>query len=348
MVQRSAKFWLAAGALVIATSVLFGACASQKENAAPTAKKVDRGVKFSHAHDAHKEIGCTDCHAIENSHAAMPTHEQCGTCHDINMDKPDEQACGFCHTRPGFEILERKPILDEEIKFSHQAHVDNKVECKTCHTNPDKAALPTTALKPFCMDCHGKVNPALNECSVCHNKITRDTVPQFRGETRIQHDAPAIWEHVHGQESRVNAAYCALCHDQQRSCDACHQQNPPQNHTISFRRRTHGLQATWDRNKCAACHEEDSCRKCHERTAPESHRGTWGGVVNSHCVSCHYPPQESNCTVCHENIEHKTAMKSPHDFGLFPARCGACHPGGNPYRAPHLMNTTVRCAWCHE
>ncbi|MDX9972204.1 MAG: cytochrome c3 family protein [FCB group bacterium] len=347
MVQRSAKFWLAAGALVIATSVLFGACAAQKEKAAPVAKE-DHGIKFSHAHEAHKELGCTDCHAIENAKAAMPGHDQCGICHEINMDAPDEQACGFCHTREGFEILERKTFLDAEIKFSHQNHVDKQVECASCHADPDKAELQKVTKMAVCMDCHGKTNPALNECNVCHTEITRDTIPKFRGETRIQHDAPVIWEKIHGQESRVDMEYCAMCHDQQNSCDACHQENPPQNHTVSFRRSTHGLQATWDRNKCAACHEEDSCRKCHENTAPKSHRGGWGGITNTHCVSCHFPPQDNNCTVCHEDIEHKSALPSPHDIGVYPARCGVCHPAGNPYRAPHLMNTTVRCAWCHH
>lgn len=343
MVQRSVKFWLAASALAVLVSVLGGACAAYK--AAPAAKE-DRGIKFSH--EIHKDLGCTDCHSLEDSSATIPGHDVCSTCHEINMDEPSEEACAFCHSREGLEVLERKALLDEDIKFSHQAHEAKEVACAQCHANPDQAVLPAVALKPFCMDCHGKVSPALNECAVCHKETNRETVPQFRGETRIQHDAPAIWENVHGQESRVNPQYCALCHDQQNSCDACHQENPPDSHTVSFRRRTHGLQATWDRQRCAACHEEDSCRKCHENTAPRSHRGGWGGITNTHCVSCHFPPEETNCTVCHEEIEHEKALPSPHAVGLYPPRCGVCHPAGNPYRAPHLRNSTVRCGVCHR
>lgn len=344
MVQRSAKFRLAAAALAVVVSVLGGACVATK-TAAP-APKPDRGIKFSH--EIHKDLGCTDCHTLENRHASLPWHDVCGTCHEINMDEPDEQACAFCHTREGYEILERTNILDEENQFSHQAHEAAEVTCDKCHANPDRGALATAALKPFCMDCHGKVDPKLNECGVCHTKINRETIPQFRGEVRIQHDAPVIWQNIHGQESRVNPQYCALCHDQAQSCDACHQTNPPDNHTVTFRRRTHGLQATWDRQRCAACHEEDSCRRCHEHTAPESHRGDWGGNRNTHCIQCHYPPEKTNCTVCHEEIDHDKAMPSPHAFGIFPPRCARCHPGGVPYRAPHLQNSTVRCAWCHR
>ncbi len=346
MVQRSVKFWGVACALAAAISVLSGACVAYKNGAAAPPKE-DRGIRFSHELHTEQGLGCTDCHEVENRHASLPGHDVCSVCHEIDMDEPEEAACAFCHSLPGLEVRVREARLDDEVRFSHETHQEAAIDCSVCHPNPDTSSLPTTNLKPFCMDCHGETSPALNECTVCHTEVTRDTIPKFRGETRIQHDAPVVWENIHGRESRIDPAYCALCHDSQTSCDDCHQKNPPQSHTAAFRRHTHGLQATWDRQSCAACHEEDSCRKCHENTAPRSHRGGWGGITNTHCIECHYPPEKSNCTVCHEEIEHKSAMPSPHDFGLFPARCGICHPGGNPYRAPHLMNSTVRCAVCH-
>jgi mono/diheme cytochrome c family protein len=39
---------------------------------------------------------------------------------------------------------------------------------------------------------------------------------------------------------------------------------------------------------------------------------------------------------------------SPHTLGIYPVNCSACHPGGEPTRAPHLTNNSVRCRSCHE
>jgi hypothetical protein len=344
MAQRSVRIGLATALTAVAASVVLGACVAGKQGAAPA--EHDRGIRFSH--ETHKDLGCTDCHTLENGHAAMPGHDICSTCHEINMDEPSEEQCAFCHTREGFEIVPREAFLDDEVKFSHQAHEAKQVECATCHIDPDKKMLPATYLKPFCMDCHGKESPALNECEVCHTEIDRETIPLHRADMRIQHDAPQIWQNVHGRESKVNPQFCALCHDNQDDCQACHQKNPPQDHTMAWKRKTHGLEASWNRQNCAACHEEDSCRKCHQETAPMSHRGSWGGITNTHCVSCHYPPEKSGCTVCHEEIEHRSALPSPHILGIYPAQCRLCHPGGVPYRAPHLMNSTVRCIVCHQ
>jgi hypothetical protein len=143
-------------------------------------------------------------------------------------------------------------------------------------------------------------------------------------------------------------AYCSLCHDEQESCESCHTQNPPKDHTLAWRRKTHGLEATWDRASCAVCHEEDSCLKCHRNSTPSSHRAGWGSPLNRHCVNCHYPAEQSGCTVCHETIEHEDAMRSPHNLGIFPPNCNLCHPGGLPHQAPHLLNSTVHCVVCHK
>ena len=199
----------------------------------------------------------------------------------------------------------------------------------------------------FCVDCHAKTRPELTECKVCHSEISKETKPQYRATAHIPHDAPQIWETVHGQQWRDDPAFCKKCHESQTFCEDCHRKNAPSNHTISWRRKTHGLRAEWDRSKCAVCHEEDMCLRCHKHTEPSSHRAGWGEPGNRHCLSCHYPPQETNCTVCHESIDHRSAPRSPHDAGLYPPRCAVCHPGGVPYRAPHPINSTVRCVTCH-
>ncbi|MCC6487883.1 MAG: hypothetical protein IT364_10320, partial [Candidatus Hydrogenedentes bacterium] len=139
----------------------------------------------------------------------------------------------------------------------------------------------------------------------------------------------------------------ALCHTDQSFCDDCHTTAAPDSHTASWRRKTHGMQASFDRNNCSVCHEEDSCLKCHSNTEPESHRQAWGPPANHHCTTCHYPPSKTNCVVCHESIEHPSALPSPHRVLLYPAQCAQCHPGGQTTRAPHPMNSTVNCRFCH-
>ena len=147
----------------------------------------------------------------------------------------------------------------------------------------------------------------------------------------------------------MDEAFCYICHDTGEAfCADCHQKNPPDDHTLSWRRRTHGLEAAWNREKCAACHEEDSCLKCHQNTKPTSHRGSFLRGMQTHCVQCHFPERDTGCAVCHQNIEHPSARRSPHALGVFPADCARCHPGAIPDQAPHFSNSTVRCTQCHN
>ncbi|MBI3118059.1 MAG: hypothetical protein HYZ00_05215 [Candidatus Hydrogenedentes bacterium] len=338
----------ALGVLALLPVLSAGCMTAKEEGEAPSAK--ESPIKFAHALHLEQGLDCATCHAPNEEqagHFALPGHDVCSVCHEIGEDQADPATCKFCHV--GEELtIERVSVLHPDLKFSHDPHTAAGVECAKCHEDVDKKPLPKAPLKPFCMNCHGKTDPALNECSVCHQAINQTTLPKFRGETRIPHDAPEIWEHVHGRESTVDPVFCALCHTDQDTCQECHSRTAPKDHTIVWRRGTHGLHATWERNRCDACHEEDSCLKCHKNTTPTSHRGGWGRPINRHCFSCHFPEDENKCTVCHETIEHPTALPSPHNFGIFPANCALCHPGGMPFRAPHPVNSTVGCVVCHK
>ena len=337
--RRLAWLLLAAG-----VSVYVGACltlSSPKE----TGKAAVRGIRPMHKVHTDQGLDCTICHEIKEGKPQFPTHELCSTCHDINVDEPDPKKCGFCHTNENFETTQRTKVLTDEIKFDHDKHAP--VECTACHKEPDRAKLPAGPKMPFCMNCHAtKGNPKLNECATCHVSINEQTVPLTRAGQRIPHDSPEIWKHVHGRQATVDPKFCATCHEQQAFCDTCHAQKPPESHTLTWRQRTHGLQASWDRQRCAVCHEEDSCQKCHRNTQPQSHKNFWGKPANRHCVSCHYPPTKTECVVCHENIDHKTAIPSPHRIMLYPPLCAQCHPGGPP-KPPHPANSTARCQTCH-
>lgn len=321
----------------------------------------DRGLKSGHAKHLEQALDCTTCHAWEEGGHVVPTHDLCSICHAIDMESKDKSACNFCHTRDDQSVDPLVKRMSVETIFAHQPHVDAAIECTKCHETPGVIPdLPKGPLMPWCMECHDKseapklesgepnVAFAKNECTVCHKELTAQTRPSFRGKTRIAHDSPDIWIKAHGQEAQFDPAYCATCHDTVASCDDCHRREKPQSHTVAWRRKTHGLQAQMNQQSCSACHEEDYCVKCHEKTEPASHRAGFGGALNQHCVSCHFPPQDTSCTVCHEEIEHQKAGLSPHTFGIFPVNCAVCHPGGEPHRAPHLTNNSVSCKVCHE
>jgi hypothetical protein len=308
----------------------------------------DRGLKFSHAVHVDQGLDCDTCHSFE-ADATAPDHELCSICHDIPEDLDDLSACNFCHTREDYSIDPRTARLDDEVIFGHEPHLTLEQECAACHEDVDKRVLPKGDLMAFCMDCHGKTAPEMQDCAVCHSELREDVRPSSRGGQPLPHDVPAVWERIHGQEFVFDPAYCAICHtDTQADCEDCHQREAPADHTLTWRRRLHGLKASWDRNRCAVCHEEDSCQKCHDNTTPSTHRGSFGPPRNTHCTSCHIPVEPTRCVTCHEAIEHPSALRSPHADGAFPPDCSDCHPGGNPLRAPHPQNNAVRCAVCHS
>ena len=378
MAYQRRNLWIVMGAL----AVLAGACMTYKAARGP---KGDRGIRMGHAVHTEEGLDCTDCHVFEEE-LPFPTHETCGICHDIEEDTPSKE-CKVCHTYDELLVEPYVSKLPDDVRFSHASHMAEDLECGTCHPDPDGRLFAGEAVKASCMECHADADPSLNECDVCHREIRVDVRPKFRGSTAISHDIAELWERTHGRESRVDPTYCAYCHDTEAYCEDCHTKNPPSSHTLSWRRRTHGLNADWDRRTCATCHEEDFCVKCHQNTAPSSHRrgwrkrhgfeaawnqdrctvcheedacvkchrttpptshlAGWTRPINGHCKSCHFPATTTKCAMCHESIHHRSALPSPHTFGIYPKRCGLCHPGGLPRRAPHVLNGSVRCEGCH-
>ena len=329
--------------MFVLVAVLVGACATFTTR---VRDRGDRGFQFSHKIHEAEGLECDICHAMdERGVPGMPDHDICSMCHEIDEENPDD-TCKMCHTRADRSVDPVVRILTDEVLFAHQVHEDKGVECTTCHSDEDRLVPQVKNTMDWCMDCHAQTDPKLNACSVCHSVLDIDVRPTTRGGVRIAHDNPVLWEKVHGRESRRDLQFCLICHDHETSCEECHRTSPPSSHNVAWRGRSHGVRAAWDRQSCTTCHEEDSCVRCHQKTTPASHRAGWGPPFNRHCVSCHYPPSSTGCTVCHENIEHRRAKPSPHTFGLY-GECSTCHPGSMPYRAPHIMNTSIRCIVCH-
>jgi len=90
----------------------------------------------------------------------------------------------------------------------------------------------------------------------------------------------------------------------------------------------------------------DFCVRCHQHAEPVSHRGGWGEPLNRHCINCHYPARTAAAPNATRTSSIPKRWPQPHVIGLY-GNCGLCHPGGVPYRAPHIMNTSIKCLACH-
>lgn len=180
------------------------------------------------------------------------------------------------------------------------------------------------------------------KCVDCHDNRTTKTKP-------ASHDIS--WTHEHGKYAQLKFGFrdenvCRLCHTES-SCSQCHQIEEPENHTMFWKLRGHGVMVGQDRSKCAACHTAtDFCERCHSEDRPTSHTPSWGSTTNNHCLSCHAPLNSAGgqvCAVCHASTPtHDQAPNRPNNaLHVAGADCRGCH---NPLR--HQDNG-MSCTSCH-
>ncbi|MCK5075026.1 MAG: cytochrome c3 family protein, partial [Calditrichia bacterium] len=182
------------------------------------------------------------------------------------------------------------------IKFSHKLHLENEVECETCHQNAANSQTGKDNLMPSmesCSDCHDIEEE--NECGICHSNINEP------GEiTRIQ-SYSLLFSHEKHLKSNINCLKC---------------------HADINKKEFAGVYHLPAMDKCMNCHTKktvtNQCNACHapdEQLRPVSHRGDFMHIhgqsaktgnmdvsVNMSCSSCH---SDNYCQNCHEgeNVE---------------------------------------------
>ncbi|MHC5065180.1 MAG: cytochrome c3 family protein [Planctomycetota bacterium] len=309
----------------------------------------EQAVVFDHAlHVDEEGLDCTMCHStVEDEDAAgMPMLGLCQTCHaGIDEEKPVERRVATLFDEEGKYKTTLLADIPDEVLFSHSSHyTDYELECSDCHGNVGESSVipPESAVtKDECMDCHASRGKS-NDCASCHSEIDENWAPPSHRRS---------WDFIHGQvvrsESQLSSNRCAMCHDEQQSCQACHQREAPRNHTNTWRRRTHGLMVSIDRSNCITCHRRDFCVRCHENTEPRSHRASFGSPRNRHCISCHEPLRGESCFTCHKGTpSHNMALPLPSDH-LPSMNCRQCHGAGLTAPLPHPDNGT-QCTSCHR
>ena len=302
---------------------------------------------FPHrVHVVDNKLACTFCHvgALAADRPGMPPPELCAPCHDrFDAEKPENRRVAAFYAEGGRYKTVADAAVPADIRFSHRQHTaDARLDCAACHgdiAEQDEVPVAPLVQKAACMDCHASYGKA-NACAECHGNIDQTWLPPSH-----RHG----WTRGHGDViragSELSADRCELCPQDGDSCSTCHQQMAPDSHDQTFRLRTHGLQASIDRSRCAVCHTQDSCQQCHQNTRPRSHRGGFGSPANNHCVGCHLPVQETSCRVCHTAAaSHDAATPLPADHN--PAmNCRLCH--GNGVALPHPDGGHV-CTACHR
>jgi hypothetical protein len=305
-----------------------------------------RPIKFSHKiHVTQEKMECGECHvkAAEGDEAGMPGMGACQLCHsseeDINTKlkpfAPDNKLMWTTVTK-----------LGEDLKFSHQNHLNKNVSCQDCHgkvAESEAVSEKFKVSKDDCQTCHA-AKQASSECSTCHAEVNDDWKPASHARA---------WEKAHGQVARSGLVppyenRCSMCHEDS-DCSTCHQAQEPSSHTNSFRTTTHGINARMDRDACLTCHRTDSCDRCHRETTPRNHRGGWGEPRDNHCYTCHLPVQNEGCFTCHKvEAGHLQAPPLPnnvtHDSATDRA-CRDCHTSLGTLTHPDNGDS---CRNCHR
>jgi hypothetical protein len=200
----------------------------------------DRGLKFSHSeHGQVMEIPCKNCHAFGAGKRSMPNHQLCSICHETEQGAEGAD-CSLCHAREDGSVDDLAALFVADVKFDHDPHREKDCSdchrnaeelkkrmpadstmaagpmapsCDLCHPDPDSGRLAAAPAMPFCVECHQGMGEARADCAVCHETITRDTLPSHRRGVRIAHDDLERWSKEYVEVQGEDPEFCAYCHD---------------------------------------------------------------------------------------------------------------------------------------
>ncbi len=311
----------------------------------------DAGPHFSHAlHVGEKKLECSLCHSAASVAEApgMPGLRVCTPCHeDFDADKPEELRVQSFFDAEGRYKAQHVARQSSEILFSHGVHVgDHELSCEDCHGSTGTSEvipMESRVTMDRCISCH-RESGKRGDCQDCHREIRREWAPDSHSKNwGRSHGARYLaCEGMSDRGGWVNRG--EICHEK-TTCQSCHQEELPRNHTNFWRIKGHGVLTSIDRSRCWTCHRSDFCERCHQGTRPRSHTGTWGSPRDRHCSNCHTPGQGSSCATCHKAApSHLAAAPMPSDH--HPAmNCRQCH--GNGQSLPH-PDPGITCTSCHK
>ena len=138
---------------------------------------VEQPILFNHIH--HKEVAklnCTFCHRFVERYrvAGIPNIELCRACHSSDAISKRPEALKVVEyvkkekTIPWQRMYELPPF----VVFQHWVHIQNAVDCSTCHGITGIKERPVKMVDrnymEWCVDCHEK-RKASTDCYACHS-----------------------------------------------------------------------------------------------------------------------------------------------------------------------------------
>ncbi len=134
----------------------------------------EQPIPFSHRlHTTEKQLSCVFCHsgAIDSDVAGIPPLETCMLCHSKIIIHYPQIADLREHYDKKIPIeWQRVNVLQEFVFFSHQAHIQNGVDCGKCHGDVkqmDRIEMKKAFNMGFCIQCH-KETEVSRDCFMCH------------------------------------------------------------------------------------------------------------------------------------------------------------------------------------
>jgi len=319
-------------------------------------EKEDRYLlRFNHnLHVVDLEMECAACHGdLDEGRFAAADHDACTDCHEewTEADEISRETCGMCHVEKDLDTIGEAAEITKPTRgvFQHTETLDG--QCDLCHGDllGEGVEFVKVSSRADIVAMRDTAHASNRSCTSCHEDLDVDVAPANHRQN---------WTRRHGGFSADEDAVCTLCHAQQ-SCQECHRFQQPSSHTNLFRLQTHGIEASWSREKCMVCHRQDSCDSCHSEVKPRSHTAAWR---QRHCLQCHSSQaMGSGCETCHRGgIEVHEDLAPPafhadlSELVRFDCLRSGCHnpvdgdPGVRlvPSRHPFLEDT--QCLSCHR
>lgn len=258
------------------------------------------------------------------------------------------------------------------LKFKHKIHLENEVECTTCHQAVSTSNSGKDNLIPemdVCADCHDIESE--DNCSSCHVDVDNNPTG-----VRIEKYNLAFSHQIHLKKikdcntchqplldgvrdiSLPDMRACISCHKERlvsTDCMTCHQPGEnlkPANHSGDFL-HTHGQLAksegvTGNKSKnCNTCHTVNQCQECHQGenldrlTHPLNYEFTHSFEARGKektCTTCHI--DRAFCIDCHKENQ---VMPQNHRLGWVNNI-----PGDGGLHKEEASTDLESCMACHE
>ena len=138
---------------------------------------VEQPIRFNHIN--HKEaakLNCTFCHrhVERNRVAGIPNIELCQACHSSNAISKRPEALKVVDFVTSGRMIPwvRMYQLPTFVVFPHWIHIQNDIDCSTCHGVTGLTDRPVKMVDrnfmAWCINCHEKRGASV-DCYTCHS-----------------------------------------------------------------------------------------------------------------------------------------------------------------------------------